>query len=120
VSSPIWGLIPDLYYCQTFAVLAVWGALSDERTLWPLSYPGSYVREREQINEGSTRLREKYEREEERNGKERAGKEKANKERKEIKKKLSQEERMNGRKKARDKEENKKAWKKEVTKERNR
>jgi hypothetical protein len=28
--APIWGLRPDLYYCQTLAGL--WGALSDERT----------------------------------------------------------------------------------------
>jgi hypothetical protein len=30
--APIWGLRPDLYYCQTVAGLFVWGALSDERT----------------------------------------------------------------------------------------
>jgi hypothetical protein len=30
--APIWGLRPDLYYCQTVAVLLMWGALSDERT----------------------------------------------------------------------------------------
>jgi hypothetical protein len=30
--SPIWGLRPDLYYCQIFAGLLIWGALSDERT----------------------------------------------------------------------------------------
>jgi hypothetical protein len=30
--APIWGLRPDLYFCQTFADLLVWGALSDERT----------------------------------------------------------------------------------------
>jgi hypothetical protein len=29
--SPIWGLRPDFYYCQTVAVLLTWGALSDER-----------------------------------------------------------------------------------------
>jgi hypothetical protein len=30
--APIWGLRPDFYYCQTVAVLLLWGALSDERT----------------------------------------------------------------------------------------
>jgi hypothetical protein len=30
--APIWGLGPDLYYCQTVADLLMWGALSDERT----------------------------------------------------------------------------------------
>jgi hypothetical protein len=30
--SPIWGLRADLYYCQTFAGLLIWGVLSDERT----------------------------------------------------------------------------------------
>jgi hypothetical protein len=30
--APIWGLRPDFYYCQTAAVLLMWGALSDERT----------------------------------------------------------------------------------------
>jgi hypothetical protein len=30
--APIWGLRPDIYYCQTVAGLLVWGALSDERT----------------------------------------------------------------------------------------
>jgi hypothetical protein len=30
--APIWGLRPDLCYCQTFAGLFMWGALSDERT----------------------------------------------------------------------------------------
>jgi hypothetical protein len=30
--APIWGLRPDLYYCQTVADLLMWGALSDERT----------------------------------------------------------------------------------------
>jgi hypothetical protein len=30
--APIWVLRPDLCYCQTFAGLFVWGALSDERT----------------------------------------------------------------------------------------
>jgi hypothetical protein len=28
----IWGLRPDFYYCQTFAGLLMWEALSDERT----------------------------------------------------------------------------------------
>jgi hypothetical protein len=32
VSSPIWGPRPDFCYCQTFAVLSMWGALSDKRT----------------------------------------------------------------------------------------
>jgi hypothetical protein len=30
--APIWGLRPDLYYCQTVAGLLMWGALSDDRT----------------------------------------------------------------------------------------
>jgi hypothetical protein len=30
--APIWGLRPDLYYCQTVAGLLMWGALSDYRT----------------------------------------------------------------------------------------
>jgi hypothetical protein len=30
--APIWGLRPDLYYCQTVACLLMWGAVSDERT----------------------------------------------------------------------------------------
>jgi hypothetical protein len=30
--APIWGLRPDLYYCQTVAGLLMWGALSDART----------------------------------------------------------------------------------------
>jgi hypothetical protein len=30
--APIWGLRPDLYYCQTVAGLLIWCALSDERT----------------------------------------------------------------------------------------
>jgi hypothetical protein len=30
--APIWGLRPDLYYCQSAAGLLMWGALSDERT----------------------------------------------------------------------------------------
>jgi hypothetical protein len=34
--APIWGLWPDLYYCQRVAGLFLWGALSDERTV--LSY----------------------------------------------------------------------------------
>jgi hypothetical protein len=29
---PIWGLRPDLCYCQTVAGLFKWGALSDEMT----------------------------------------------------------------------------------------
>jgi hypothetical protein len=29
--APIWGLRPDLYYCQNVAGLLMWGALSDER-----------------------------------------------------------------------------------------
>jgi hypothetical protein len=31
--APIWGLRPDFYYCQTFAGLLTWDALSDERTV---------------------------------------------------------------------------------------
>jgi hypothetical protein len=30
--TPIWGLRPDFYYCQTVAGLLMWDALSDERT----------------------------------------------------------------------------------------
>jgi hypothetical protein len=30
--TPIWGLRPDFYYCQTVAGLLMWSALSDERT----------------------------------------------------------------------------------------
>jgi hypothetical protein len=30
--APIWGLRPNLYYCQTVAGLLKWGALSDEMT----------------------------------------------------------------------------------------
>jgi hypothetical protein len=30
--ASIWGLGPDFHYCQTFAGLLMWGALSDERT----------------------------------------------------------------------------------------
>jgi hypothetical protein len=30
--APIWGLRPDLYYCETVAGLLMWGVLSDERT----------------------------------------------------------------------------------------
>jgi hypothetical protein len=30
--TPIWGLRPDHYYCQTVVGLLMWGALSDERT----------------------------------------------------------------------------------------
>jgi hypothetical protein len=32
INHQIWSLRPDLYYCQTFAGLLMWGALSDERT----------------------------------------------------------------------------------------
>jgi hypothetical protein len=32
IKAPIWGLRPDLCYCQTVAGLFMWGALSDERT----------------------------------------------------------------------------------------
>jgi hypothetical protein len=28
----MWGLRPDLYYCQTVASVLMWGARSDERT----------------------------------------------------------------------------------------
>jgi hypothetical protein len=31
-TTPIWGLRPDFYYCQTVVGLLVWGVLSDERT----------------------------------------------------------------------------------------
>jgi hypothetical protein len=34
--APIWGLRPDLSYCQIVAGLLMWGALSDKRT--PLSF----------------------------------------------------------------------------------
>jgi hypothetical protein len=30
--APIWGLRPDLCYCQTVAGMFMWGVLSDERT----------------------------------------------------------------------------------------
>jgi hypothetical protein len=30
--TPIWGLRPDFYYCQTVAGLLMWDALSDEKT----------------------------------------------------------------------------------------
>jgi hypothetical protein len=30
--APIWGLRPDLYYCQIVVGLLMWGALSDETT----------------------------------------------------------------------------------------
>jgi hypothetical protein len=30
VSSPIWGSLPDNYYCLTITVLFLWGALSDK------------------------------------------------------------------------------------------
>jgi hypothetical protein len=32
VSSPIWSTRPDFCYCETAAVLLMWGDLSDERT----------------------------------------------------------------------------------------
>jgi hypothetical protein len=32
VSRPVWGLRPDIYYCQSVAGLFMWGAFSDERT----------------------------------------------------------------------------------------
>jgi hypothetical protein len=35
--APIWGLLPDNYYCQTVAGLLVWGVLSDERTGLPFA-----------------------------------------------------------------------------------
>jgi hypothetical protein len=36
----IWGLRPDLYYCQTVSGFSMWGALSDERTC--LSFAKGY------------------------------------------------------------------------------
>jgi hypothetical protein len=36
-NTPIWGLRPDLYYCQTVAGFLMWGALSDERTGVPFA-----------------------------------------------------------------------------------
>jgi hypothetical protein len=30
--APIWGLRPDIYYCQTVVALLMWGGLFDERT----------------------------------------------------------------------------------------
>jgi hypothetical protein len=30
--APIWGLLPDFYYCRTVAGLLMWSTLSDERT----------------------------------------------------------------------------------------
>jgi hypothetical protein len=33
----LWGLRPDFYYCQTFAGLLMWSALSDERTGLPFT-----------------------------------------------------------------------------------
>jgi hypothetical protein len=30
--TPVWGLRPHFYYCQTIAGLLMWGAVSDERT----------------------------------------------------------------------------------------
>jgi hypothetical protein len=44
--APIWGVRPDLYYCQTAAGLLIWGALSDERTglsFARLSYTSLFV-----------------------------------------------------------------------------
>jgi hypothetical protein len=35
--APIWGLGPNVYYCQTVAGLLMWGALSDERTVLPFT-----------------------------------------------------------------------------------
>jgi hypothetical protein len=35
--TPIWGLRPDFYYCQTVADLLMWGALSDERMGLPFT-----------------------------------------------------------------------------------
>jgi hypothetical protein len=35
--ASIWGLRPDLYYCQTVACFLMWGALSDERTGLPFT-----------------------------------------------------------------------------------
>jgi hypothetical protein len=35
--APIWGLRPDLDYCQTVAGLLMWDALSDERTGLPFA-----------------------------------------------------------------------------------
>jgi hypothetical protein len=35
--APVWGLLPDFYYCQTVPGLLMWGALSDEGT--GLSFP---------------------------------------------------------------------------------
>jgi hypothetical protein len=32
LSGPIWGSWPDFFYCRTFAVFLLWGALPDERT----------------------------------------------------------------------------------------
>jgi hypothetical protein len=42
--TPIWGLWPDFYYCQSVAGLLMWGVLSDERLLLVLAsavIPGS-------------------------------------------------------------------------------
>jgi hypothetical protein len=36
--APIWGLKPDLYYCQTVAGLSTWGALSVENIGFPFPY----------------------------------------------------------------------------------
>jgi hypothetical protein len=35
--APIWGLRPDLYYCQTVAGLLLWGAPSNEKTDLPFT-----------------------------------------------------------------------------------
>jgi hypothetical protein len=35
--APIWGLRPDLHYCQTVAGLLMWGALVDKRTSLPFT-----------------------------------------------------------------------------------
>jgi hypothetical protein len=35
--APVWGLRPDVCYCQTVAGLLIWGALSDERTVLPFT-----------------------------------------------------------------------------------
>jgi hypothetical protein len=32
LQTPIWGPLPDYYYCQTFVGLLMWGTFSDERT----------------------------------------------------------------------------------------
>jgi hypothetical protein len=35
--APIWGLRPDIYYCQIVAALLMWGSLSDERMGMPFT-----------------------------------------------------------------------------------